>query len=77
MVEREAGGWPTRGAQTLRFPGFYAAPRLPLQCGAFFRKSGTLAAEVSQKKFPCDTSSTGVVFLSQNAPHGRASHTFA
>lgn len=41
----------TRGAQTFRFPTFYARPRLPLDCGAFFRKSGTLAAEVSQKNF--------------------------
>ena len=47
-----------------------------LWCGAFFRKSGTLAAEVSQNFFPCDTSSTRVVFLRQSAPHGRPSHTF-
>ena len=65
-----------RNAETLRFPGFYASPRMPLDCGAFFRKSGTLAAEVSQKNFPCDTSSTRVVFLRQSAPHGRPSHFF-
>ena len=43
-VDCEGGEDGTRGAQTLRFPTFYACPRLPLECGAFFLKTGTLAA---------------------------------
>ena len=38
------GSHGTRGAQTLRWPTFYAGPRLRLQSGSFFRKRGTLAA---------------------------------
>ena len=41
----------TRGAQTLHWPTFCARPQLALECAALFRKSGTLAAEVSQNKF--------------------------
>ena len=47
-ADREGGLAGTRGAQTLRWPTFYAAPRMPLDCGAFFRKSGTFALEVSR-----------------------------
>ena len=34
------GGGGTRGAQTLRFPGFYARPRSPSVFGSLFRKIG-------------------------------------
>ena len=43
-VNRGGGQVGTRGAQTLRFPTFYASPRAPLECFALLRKKGTLAA---------------------------------
>ena len=75
---REAHFWLKVAQAAVRTSVFeHQKQRLWLQCGALSSKNGTLALEVSQKNFRCDTSSTRVVFLSQNAPHSSASHTFA
>ena len=61
---RRGGQDGVRGAQTLRFPGFYARPRLRFDSWPFFRKSGTFTREVFLFSL-CNTSRMGVPVLSR------------